>query len=531
MKTSNNQDYLSRHTTPVPQHEALENQVANSAGGYSYKPSSWDSLRQFLILGSGNNTYYASSKDLTKENIDNVVACIREDGPRVVAITKEISLEGRAPKNDPAIYVLALCASADAETRKAALASLEEVCRTGTHLFTFLKFIKPMRGLGRSLRSAIANWYQNKDVDKLGYQMVKYRQRYGWSHADALRISHPIPDDEHKALYAWATGKDVKELDLPRVVYNYERLSVATKEQAVELLQLDSNLPWEAIPTEFHNEKTLWEVLLTNGLPTGALIRQLPRLTKLGLFKEAPKEFSYATLVVGQLTDQESLVRARIHPLQILNALSFYKYKGGRDFDPDNRIIDALDEAFYLSFKGLEPTGKRWMISLDVSASMGFENIANSALNPREASTALALCQLSTGDSTVINAFSDGLTPLNLSSRQRLDDAISTVSGLRFGGTDCALPMVYAKEQGLEIDVFSIYTDSETYVGRIHPSEALKDYRRSSGINAKLIVNGMVSNGFSIADQNDPGMLDVVGFDSAAPQVMAAFAKGGFDNE
>jgi 60 kDa SS-A/Ro ribonucleoprotein len=39
-------------------------------------------------------------------------------------------------------------------------------------------------------------------------------------------------------------------------------------------------------------------------------------------------------------------------------------------------------------------------------------------------------------------------------------------------------------------------------------------------------VIGMVSNGFSIADPEDPGMLDVVGFDTATPGVVAGFARG-----
>jgi 60 kDa SS-A/Ro ribonucleoprotein len=35
---------------------------------------------------------------------------------------------------------------------------------------------------------------------------------------------------------------------------------------------------------------------------------------------------------------------------------------------------------------------------------------------------------------------------------------------------------------------------------------------------------GMTSNEFTIADPEDAGMLDVVGFDTAAPAVMADFA-------
>jgi 60 kDa SS-A/Ro ribonucleoprotein len=120
----------------------------------------------------------------------------------------------------------------------------------------------------------------------------------------------------------------------------------------------------------------------------------------------------------------------------------------------------------------------------------------------------------------------DGIVPLPLSKRQRLDDIVDTVSGMPFGGTDCALPMLYALDRHLDIDTFIIYTDSETWAGTIHPAQALRRYRDRTGIAARLIVVGMVSNGFSIADPNDGGMLDVVGFDTAAPQVMADFAAG-----
>jgi hypothetical protein len=40
------------------------------------------------------------------------------------------------------------------------------------------------------------------------------------------------------------------------------------------------------------------------------------------------------------------------------------------------------------------------------------------------------------------------------------------------------------------------------------------------------VVGGMASNGFSNADPADPGMLDVVGFDTATPQLISDFARG-----
>ena len=122
--------------------------------------------------------------------------------------------------------------------------------------------------------------------------------------------------------------------------------------------------------------------------------------------------------------------------------------------------------------------------------------------------------------------FGHELVPLSISPRQRLDEVVKATSGLPFGGTDCALPMRYAEAREREVDTFVIYTDSETWAGDVHPAQALRDYRQASGIDARLVVVGMVSNGFSIADPKDPGMLDVVGFDTATPQLISDFASG-----
>jgi hypothetical protein len=102
---------------------------------------------------------------------------------------------------------------------------------------------------------------------------------------------------------------------------------------------------------------------------------------------------------------------------------------------------------------------------------------------------------------------------------------VSAVSNIPFGGTDCALPMAWAVEHKAKVDVFVVYTDSETWFGKIHPMQALAQYREKMAIRAKLIVVGMTSSGFSIADPDDAGALDVVGFDSAVPSVMADFVR------
>ncbi len=121
-------------------------------------------------------------------------------------------------------------------------------------------------------------------------------------------------------------------------------------------------------------------------------------------------------------------------------------------------------------------------------------------------------------------AFQDRFVPLGISPRERLDAVVRKTNWLPFGRTDCALPMLYATERKLKVDVFVVYTDSETWYGQVHPVQALRQYREKTGILAKLIVQAFVSNRFSIADPNDAGMLDVIGFDTAVPSLIRDFA-------
>lgn len=86
--------------------------------------------------------------------------------------------------------------------------------------------------------------------------------------------------------------------------------------------------------------------------------------------------------------------------------------------------------------------------------------------------------------------------------------------------------MTYATKNKIDVDVFIVYTDSDTGYGRTDPSDALREYRRAmKKPNAKLIVMAMTSNGFTIADPEDKGMLDIVGFDTGVPEMISEFVK------
>jgi 60 kDa SS-A/Ro ribonucleoprotein len=405
-----------------------------------------------------------------------------------------------------------------------------------------------MRGWGRGLRNAVAGWYVEREADALAHQAVKYQQRDGWSHSDLLRLAHPkAPSPQHDAVFRWMlTGADslgerevkrkVRGEDrvakygavgaLPKVIEAFEQAKRASSKDDIVKLITDFDLPREAIPTQWLNEAKVWEALLER-MPMTAMVRNLGKMTSLGLIKP----FSDAKkLVLRKLKDETALKRSRIHPLAVLVAQKIYARgqgdKGALKWSPVSAIVDALDAAFYATFKAVEPSGARMLLALDVSGSMACGTVAGvPGLSPRVGSAAMALVTAATERDTSVVGFSTKLTPLSISPRQRLDDAVTEVGRLPMGGTDCAQPMIWAAKRKVDVDTFVVYTDNETWAGSVHPAQALRAYREASGIPAKLVVVGMTSNGFTIADPNDAGMLDVVGFDTSTPPVISDFAR------
>jgi 60 kDa SS-A/Ro ribonucleoprotein len=527
--------YFAKRSKTTPQSLPIPGsiQIANSAGGYSFPVDDWTRVRRFLILGSEGGTYYISEQKLTIDNADALCRLIGQDGSGVVRLIVEISDAGRAPKNDPAIFALALCAGmGDEATRRAALTALPRVCRIGTHLFRFAEFVESFRGWGRALRRATGEWYNHLSPERLQLQLAKYQQREGWSHRDLLRLSHPKPlDTAHDLAYRWAAKKDFR-LEGPNAealpfLAAVDRLRFMADEKELVAEIERHRLPMEVVPADKRSPAVYRAMLKNFGMT--ALLRNLGNLSKHHVLTQAEPEA--VKLVVERLTNKEAIRESRLHPIAILIALLTYKSgkgrKGGGQWTPVPRVIDALDEAFYLSFGNVEPTGKRLLLALDVSSSMDWGVCAGAeGLTPRDGSVAMAMAALRTEKDALVMGFADGLRDLKLSARQRLDDAIRTAKEIPFGGTDCSLPITWALANKAPVDAFVVYTDSETWAGNIHPVQALRDYRDRMGIPAKLVVVGMASNGFSIADPADAGMMDVAGFDASAPEIISQFIRG-----
>ena len=457
--------------------------------------------------------------------------------------------------------------------QEAAYKNLSAVCRIPTHLFDFVKYCeiicqenKKSTGWGRSMRRAISKWYTDKKLDALAMHITKYQQRNGWSHRDLLRLSHAKPKLENKEdsllmdhIFHYAVHGN---LEMKKNEENYEPASKKKRgydfdQEAVskiadhkvinflqgftELKQLKTEdqvkkaceliekhrFVREHVSSELLNYPDIWKELLKD-MPMTALLRNLSKLSALDIISgKDEKNSEWAKKVVEKFNDENAIKQAKLHPLTILTGASTYNsgrgLKGKLTWEVNPDISKALNSAFYKAFRNVEPTGKRVCLAFDVSGSMCCP-ISGSSITCRTASAALGLVTLRTEPVVECMAFQDKFVPLNINKDMTLEEIERTMDNLPFGSTNCAAPMEWALAEKKKFDIFIVYTDSETYFGDVHPHQALKNYRKAMDIpNAKLIVMGMVATEFTIADPEDKNMLDIVGFDTAVPELIRSF--------
>jgi len=300
---------------------------------------------------------------------------------------------------------------------------------------------------------------------------------------------------------------------------------------AIALMEQNKKIQREHLPTELLNTPQIWNSLL-NGMGMTALIRNLGKLSQIGVTSTRAND------IIKTLTDPKAVKDSKVHPLQVLVGMKTYSQGkgdlGSLTWTPNSYITTALSTTFRQAFGNITPTGKKFMFGLDVSGSMSMSMCAGAKnITPREGSVAMAMMTLHAEGAENVHIYGFSNVFYNFNGKVRPDmtiqDAIKATD-VPFGATDCALPMTQAlkmyQQNGIVFDVFCIYTDNETYAPNIHPQVALENYRKATGVDAKLIVVGMVANQLTIADPKDKNTLNLAGFDTATPELISMFIRG-----
>ena len=212
------------------------NQVLNDAGGYVWKLPTLEHVNRYLVLGGAKDmgNYYRQSSDVNLECALSVLKMIRDpDASQFVqlcALLKAVSVGGRAPKQEPVLLSLAAAivfAKTPAE-KQLAFETMKECVRIPTHMFMLAGFVRDLsmskpekkgKGWGAGFRRAISHYYTSRNGRDLAFQMTKYQNREGWTHADIIRMIHIDPttlaDDGARLMFDYVMMKNSRKAKVP----------------------------------------------------------------------------------------------------------------------------------------------------------------------------------------------------------------------------------------------------------------------------------------------------------------------------
>ncbi|MEO0870126.1 MAG: TROVE domain-containing protein, partial [Cyanobacteria bacterium J06642_11] len=372
----------------------------------------------------------------------------------------------------------------------------------------------------------------NPDAKALAYQLLKYQQRHGYTHRDALRLFHVKPETpEHQSLYQWATQgwntvPETPPSEAMGQIWWYERVKQDPSLTLEAIRQ--GRLTHEMIAPIGEMDQAAWQLLFQD-MPLGALLRNVGSLTQLGVL-QAHKTENLKHLA-DRLQNKQKLRRARIHPIDILKALKTYESGGklGRSqktWVPVPRVMDILEVALERSFDVVKPTGKTFLHAVDVSGSMSYYTVSSVGLTCCEIATTLALATAKAEKNYIIRGFSTQFRDLKITARDSFSSALKKAQNNNFGGTDAAVAYDWAIKNKAYVDVFCFWTDSESWAGRSHPSQRLAAYRRQINPKAKAIYVTLAPYNVSLVDPQDPYSWDFSGFDPAMPKAIQMIAQG-----
>jgi 60 kDa SS-A/Ro ribonucleoprotein len=418
------------------------------------------------------------------------------------------------------------------EAKKAFQEIFPQVIRTGSHFYEWLNYTKSVRGFGKIVREAGQNWLARENVKELAYQLLKYQQRQGFSHRDALRLFHvKPPTKEHNQLFQWVlNGWEKLPQQIPSEalaqIWWYEWLKRNPDKTHHAIAK--GRLTHEMAAPVGKMDKQAWQLLFQE-MPIGALLRNLGSLTEIGILQANAKK--NLARVEKVLNSKEHLRKGRIHPIDVLKALKTYQSggqlgKSKKTWIPVPRIVDILEKALELSFDAIAPTGKVFLHAVDVSGSMSCYTVDSIGLNCCEIATTMALATAKAEKHYAIRGFSTVFNDLGISASDSFRDAIAKASNQNFGGTDASVAYDWMIEHKFYADVVCFWTDCESWAGRQHPSQALAQYRRLVNPNVKAVYVTLAPYEISLVDPQDPLSWDMAGFDPGAPRLIQMLAAG-----
>lgn len=520
-------------------------------------------LKRFFYFGNENNLYVAGCpmfKPLKAAVVDTgkIVRefVTAERGEVVVAeVASFLKNESVEANRGPALFALAVCARHQDESKKtkqAAMKVLAQCVNTSADLFAFVWYccilLDSGKGWGRSLKKGIQKWFDARDGMTLAKIISQQKVGYSWSYVDLLRVAHVKPKTEGAKLITNYIIHGLRETqekyggekstdDLQAVLAYLaavEEVKKATNEVAVAALVDKHRLPFcgtdglvQQLPqvlVAYSTHMTLKEIVDNFGcLAARHILEPL---------------FPHAVDVTQRLNDQQALLHERISPIAVLYAIRVYE-KGAVEnkWTLNKAVKEALSAAFDFTVAHyFGRTDRRYLLAINLNRRyLTNQNWAHGArpLQTVNAAAGLAIMLLRSETDVTVGYFNTSVHDLKLAKDVQLSDVyeelVNRATLHEEVKADLSAPLTWASEKKLEFDVFILFTDFRHPKAYVDLPKCFREYRQNLNLpKAKFVVIGVTASHVSLANADDPSMLDVAGFDSTVPDIIQRFVADTF---
>ncbi|XP_015596736.1 60 kDa SS-A/Ro ribonucleoprotein [Cephus cinctus] len=534
--------------------------------------------KEYLNYQSGNwfaHNYYEVNK------VPSIIelAMSKKKHEYVVELIQKAFQSNLVPNPETLVFALAVCVKQDKceSLRTKAYNLVSYICAKPQHFFLFIKFVselsktelKKSGGWGHGLKNAVCKWYTKTNSLDLAEKVTQYRGKYGWTHKDIIKLSHIRPTTAvgfnfilKYIMYGLETAKKEASCQTKNKVPTFtcvqsileyiedvEAFKHCEDEHCAAALIEKQKLQLEHVPSHLIKSEEVWNSLIPL-MDLSTLLNNLQRIHNMKMLK--PNSLTVAK-IIDEITNEENIKKAKIHPIAVLIALRNYE-SSGRPLSyekrkvreeakkplppppkPNQTIVEALNKMLNLSWANVNNSTKRYMITINVSKSM-LENKTwhNGNINPVEAGCIIALSLSRSSPSVVIATYNNNtVQEVDIPKTATLPDVMKLLVEAQHGNVRLSSPITWAMSQKREIDVFINVV--EQIDPKVEPQEsynsrnAIEDYRNEMSIsNAKLINCAMCSPKVPRHKHEDPNILTTCGFDIGVPMVIEAFVESLF---
>jgi len=469
--------------------------------------------------------------------------------------------EGVLVEKRALLLVINQCLKIDCvATKTAVYNSLNKIINTSEDLFDFIfyhrrVFRKRPRGMGAGMRRFLKKWYLSQDPYDLALEVCRVRGRHHWSHKDIIILAKVATKDPALSSVLKAVVKSLDKardeygdkpeaqpvLEYLACVQQIKRCGQSDQEAAVRLIDKHS-FDIDILPSELLSQPRVWEHAV-HRLPMTRVLDHLKTMARKGYLSS--QSHPVLNQVLQCIRDPLALTASRLQPAEILSVLarvesSFAEPPAARKENNQNiripaphpSLVEGLSRMMNNSFNNVPKTiGTPHKILVCIDCRPGlFEHGCWGSWSlkcSKAAAVTILSLKASGADMTLITMESD-----NKVTRIPVDDEDSVSSlvekwriVLEPRVVDPSYILSWSREENEKFSSIVIITDSHTHLEKERVWRELETYRNINSQTVRMTFIALACKELCLADQTDPGMLDIAGWGPDLVRVLLAFVR------